>query len=260
MVGLLSTRGVWVQSRWEPSLTGAACGRTGATGARRGAPDRRGGRPAAGEHSAPANATRIRANPPASAPPHPAPSKASSPPTAEQAPARAQHRPSRLDHPLTLNRTHRKTDRLRGAAERSVRADRHGRRRRRAQVSDVRRLDHLQGPRAYLARVLPTRSTPAGRPRPAARPHPIVHRDRSTAQRCPNHPEHHRATATRHGRTRRSEPSHHPRSRHRPPVRTTRATRREPASAPLGHCSHHLGPRQSGKSKAHLGLSGAAAY
>ena len=45
MDGLLSTRGVWVKDAVrEPSLTGAACGRTGATGAWRGALDRRGGR------------------------------------------------------------------------------------------------------------------------------------------------------------------------------------------------------------------------
>ena len=43
--GQLSTQGVWVKDAVrEPSLTGAACGRTGATGAWRGAPDRRGGR------------------------------------------------------------------------------------------------------------------------------------------------------------------------------------------------------------------------
>ena len=44
MDGQLSTRGVWVKDAVrEPSLTGAACGRTGATGAWRGALDRRGG-------------------------------------------------------------------------------------------------------------------------------------------------------------------------------------------------------------------------
>ena len=43
--GQLSTQGVWVKDAVrEPSLTGAACGRTGATGVWRGAPDRRGGR------------------------------------------------------------------------------------------------------------------------------------------------------------------------------------------------------------------------
>ena len=30
-----------------------------------------------------------------------------------------------------------------------------------------------------------------------------------------------------------------------------------PASAPLGHCPHHLGPRHAGRTRAHLGLSGA---
>ena len=30
-----------------------------------------------------------------------------------------------------------------------------------------------------------------------------------------------------------------------------------PASAPLGHCPHHLGPRHAGRTSAHLGLSGA---
>ena len=110
------------------------------------------------------------------------------------------------------------------------------------------------GPTLYSRTGLP--ATPRRRACPHASSR-IDRRDRSAVERCSDHPKHHRARAARRGRTRRPAPGRRPRSRHRPPARTTRTTRPEPAPAPLGQRPHHLGPRHTGKPRAHSGPSGA---